>query len=116
MANTNKIPTQEVFARRLRDCRKRAGLSQMRLGVLAGIDERSASPRINQYERGKHFPDVGTITRLALALEVPPAYFFAEDEHLAAWILFWHDLADTEKQEWLARTGAQLNLQPQSHD
>lgn len=110
MANTNKIPTQEVFARRLRDCRKRAGLSQMRLGVLAGIDERSASPRINQYERGKHFPDFGTIARLAQALAVPAAYFFAEDEHLAAWILFWHDLADAEKQEWLTRTGAQPAL------
>lgn len=105
MVNTNKIPTQKVFARRLRDCRMRAGLSQMRLGVLAGIDERSASPRINQYERGKHFPDFGTITRLALVLEVPAAYLFAEDEQLAAWILFWHALADTERQEWMLRMG-----------
>lgn len=77
----------------------------MRLGVLAGIDERSASPRINQYERGKHFPDFGTIVRLAMVLKVPTAYFFAEDERLAAWILFWHALADTERQEWLIRTG-----------
>jgi transcriptional regulator with XRE-family HTH domain len=40
-----------------KEARLRAGISQEKLGVLAGIDEASASARMNQYERGKHTPD-----------------------------------------------------------
>lgn len=43
-----------TMARRLKEARQRAGLTQERLGVLAGIDEMSASARMNQYERGKY--------------------------------------------------------------
>ena len=43
-----------IIALRLKEARLRLGLSQEKLGVLAGIDEFSASARINQYERGKH--------------------------------------------------------------
>ena len=39
-----------IFAARLKEVRTTAGLSQERLGVLAGIDEASASARMNQYE------------------------------------------------------------------
>lgn len=59
----------------------------MELGVRAGIDEYSASARINQYERGKHTPDFLTVRNLAKALEIPSAYFFAEEDHLAELIL-----------------------------
>lgn len=59
------------------------GISQKQLGIAAGIDEFSASPRINQYEKGKHQPDYGTVTRLAAVLKVPPPYFYAEDDKLA---------------------------------
>lgn len=45
-----------ILARRLKEARLRSGLTQERLGVLAGIDEYSASARMNQYERGKHSP------------------------------------------------------------
>ena len=48
----------------------RAGLSQKQLGIKAGIDELSASPRIKQYERGKHTPDYSTVERLAKVLKV----------------------------------------------
>ena len=41
-----------VISRRLKQARVLAGLSQKQLGIKAGIDEFSASPRINQYERG----------------------------------------------------------------
>ena len=50
---------RSVVARRLKEARVRAGLSQKQLGIKAGIEEFSASPRINQYERGKHTPDYG---------------------------------------------------------
>jgi len=72
---------------RLRQSRERAGLSQKKLGILAGIDEFSASPRINQYERGKHVPDVYMVERLARILNVPSSYMYCENEIFAALIL-----------------------------
>lgn len=42
---------------RLKEARRRAGLTQEKLGILAGLDEASASTRINQYEKGKHSPN-----------------------------------------------------------
>jgi transcriptional regulator with XRE-family HTH domain len=56
-------------------------------GVAAHIDECSASARINQYERGKHWPDSGTAERLARVMNVPAAFFYATDDALAEWIL-----------------------------
>ena len=85
------METQDEFsnivAKRLREARKKMGISQERLGVLAGIDEFSASARINQYERGKHIPDLNTLERLAAVLETPAPYFYAADQGLAEYIL-----------------------------
>ena len=75
------IPTRLKFAR------KEQGLSQKQLGILAGIDEFSASPRINQYEKGKHVPDFATTKRLAAVLSFPVTYFYADDEETANLIL-----------------------------
>ncbi|MDR2187172.1 MAG: helix-turn-helix domain-containing protein [Azonexus sp.] len=82
-----------VFSARLKTARLRKGITQMQLGVLAQIDEYSASARINQYERGKHLPDFNTAERLAAVLEVPAAYFYARDDALAALLLAWSELA-----------------------
>ena len=71
------------FARRLKSARESLQISQMELGVRSGIDEFSASARINQYERGKHTPHFGTATALAKALGVPTAYLYCEDDLLA---------------------------------
>jgi transcriptional regulator with XRE-family HTH domain len=90
-----------VIAKRLKEARQRAGLSQKRLGVLAGIDEFSASPRMNQYERGKHVPNPSVVQRLAWALGVPPPYFYAEDDALAALILAIDRLSPTLKRKLL---------------
>lgn len=78
--------SMSVFTKRLREARTRAGLSQERLGVLADIDEMSASARMNQYERGKHEPDFSMVERIAKALAVPESYFYAKDDD-AAWLL-----------------------------
>lgn len=75
---------------RLRAARTRASLSQKQLGIKAGIDEFSASARINQYERDKHVPDYQTARRLAKALGVPVTYLYAEDDQLAELILGFH--------------------------
>jgi transcriptional regulator with XRE-family HTH domain len=86
-----------VIAKRLREARERKGISQERLGVLAGIDEFSASARINQYERGKHVPAFEISKRLAAALGVPPEYLYAEDDRTARLLLAFHRLSARAK-------------------
>jgi transcriptional regulator with XRE-family HTH domain len=85
-----------LFARRMKTARQLRGISQMELGVRAGIDECSASARINQYERGKHTPDFLTVRNLAKALEIPAAYFFAEEDHLAELIIMFGQMEASE--------------------
>jgi transcriptional regulator with XRE-family HTH domain len=88
-----------IFAKRLKDARKHAGVSQERLGVLAGIDEMSSSARMNQYERGKHEPDFSMVERIAKALNVPESYFYAKDDE-AAWILvMFHRMAASDRKK-----------------
>ncbi len=76
-----------VITKRLLEARLASGLSQKKLGIAAGIDEFSASPRINQYERGVHVPDYATVERLAAVLNVPTPYFYTRDDDLAKLIL-----------------------------
>ena len=71
----------------MREARLRAGFSQEKLGVLAGIDEMSSSARMNQYERGKHVPDFSLVERIARVLNVPECYFYCSDDDMAAIIV-----------------------------
>ncbi len=75
------------MAKRLKQARTSAGLSQKQLGIAAGIDEFSASARMNQYETGKHTPDYLTLKRIGKVLKYPVAFFYAEDDWLADGIL-----------------------------
>lgn len=90
-----------VFALRLRIARKAKNLSQERLGVLAGIDESSASARMNQYERGKHVPDFLMASKIAEILDLPTGYFYIEDDLLAEIIQVSHTLNNEQKLEVL---------------
>ena len=85
--------------RRLRVARIAKGISQKQLGVLAGIDEFSASPRINQYERDKHVPDYSTAQRLAKVLSIPVTYLYADDDELAEFILLFFTADETSKKQ-----------------
>ncbi|MDM5181831.1 helix-turn-helix transcriptional regulator [Massilia sp. DJPM01] len=88
-----------VFTKRLKQARLEAGLSQERLGVLADVDEMSASARMNQYERGKHEPDFSMVERIAKALNVPESYFYAKDDE-AAWLLVvFHRMTPPDRQK-----------------
>ena len=78
------------ISKRLREARSDAGLSQKALGIKAGIDQFSASPRMNQYETDKHVPDYGTVKRIAKVLKMPTAYFYCEDNELAEVIKKWY--------------------------
>jgi transcriptional regulator with XRE-family HTH domain len=90
-----------IVARHLKEARLRAGLSQKQLGINAGIDEFSASARVNQYERGKHMPDLLTVTRLAAVMRVPTPYFYCEDDELAGLILKFSALGKAQKRRLL---------------
>jgi transcriptional regulator with XRE-family HTH domain len=86
-----------IVAKRLKEARLRAGISQKQLGIKAGIDEFSASARINQYERGKHMPDLLTLTRLAAVMEVSVPYFYCQDVELADLILRFSTLGRSQR-------------------
>ncbi|WP_201566952.1 helix-turn-helix domain-containing protein [Psychrobacter immobilis] len=79
---------QTIFTKRFKEARKAKKLTQEQLGLAIGLDEFVASTRINRYERGIHQPDFQILTAIAQRLNVPPAYFFADDE-LATQILNW---------------------------
>lgn len=91
------------LAKRLKQARLRRGLSQTRLGVAAGIDVFSASSRLNQYERGKRFPDFCTAERLAQVLNCPVSFFFIREDDLAEMMLVIHDLPPPQRGQLLAK-------------
>lgn len=101
-----KLP---VFAMRLAQAREHAGLSQKQLGVLAGLDPSVASPRINQYERGKHEPQLKTAKQLAEVLGVPPAFLYTDDKMLAELLLRWNDLTLKAKKHLLKEVEAETS-------
>ncbi len=98
---TRRTAQHPVFALRLAQARERAGLSQKQLGVLAGLDPAVASPRINQYERGKHEPQLKTAKQLAEALGIPPAFLYTDDDLLAQLLLQWNGLSARQKKDLL---------------
>ncbi len=93
--------SSSLFARRLKEARLRRDISQMRLGVEAGVDEYSASARINQYERGKHMPDVLMARHLARVLKVSAAFFHAESEDEAQLLMGFYLLSHAQRQQVL---------------
>ncbi|HHF3112018.1 TPA: helix-turn-helix domain-containing protein [Vibrio diabolicus] len=82
---------------RLKAARKKAKITQKDLGVKIGMEESSASGRMNHYEKGRHVPDIGTLTRMAEELDVPLNYFFCQDEVTAELACLIDKLSDEEK-------------------
>ncbi|MDP5147558.1 helix-turn-helix transcriptional regulator [Shewanella sp. ULN5] len=82
---------------RLKQARKKLGISQKELGVRVGMDESSASGRMNHYEKGRHVPDIQTLRKMAGELKVPLNYFFCEDDHSAELAILIASLSDEEK-------------------
>ena len=72
-----------TLPKRLKAARLKNQFTQCQLGVRLGMDENTASARMNQYEKGKHSPDYQTMQRLAKVLDVPVAYFYCDDDLLA---------------------------------
>ncbi|MGX9419303.1 helix-turn-helix domain-containing protein [Vibrio sp. WJH972] len=89
--HNNPIPA------RLKQARKKMGISQKELGIRVGMDEGSASGRMNHYEKGRHLPDVDTLRKLANELGVPLNYFFCEDDQSAELAVLISNLSNDDK-------------------
>lgn len=74
--------------------------------MLAGMDPQVASPRINQYEKGKHEPQLETAKRLAKVLGIPPAFLYTEDDQLAKLLLLWSEMSPAERKKLLKQAEA----------
>lgn len=92
MSNSN------LFGRRLREARLQLGIPQDKLGVMIGLDESCSSARMSRYESGIHEPAFKTIEKIALALNLPTAYFFCEDDRLAKIISSYQASDEHQKQ------------------
>ncbi|HAI8369914.1 TPA: helix-turn-helix transcriptional regulator [Escherichia coli] len=90
---------------RLKEARRRAGLTQEKLGILAGLDEASASTRINQYEKGKHSPNFEKVSNLAKVLNVPVSFLYTPEDDLAQFILLFDSLSESDRKKILDQYG-----------
>jgi len=61
------------------------------------MDPSVASPRINQYEKGVHEPQLETAKRLAEVLGIPAALLYTEDDQLAKLLLLWSEMNSTQR-------------------
>lgn len=86
-----------VFGKRLKNARQRLGIPQDRLGWAIGLDVHTASARMSRYETGVHEPPYSLAQRLAEALGIQVAYFYADDDELAELILRWGMLEQVER-------------------
>jgi transcriptional regulator with XRE-family HTH domain len=91
-----------VLAKRLKEARLRAGLSQERLGIEAGLDPMSASTRMNRYELGKRIPDPLVVEQLAAILKVPVAYLHSVDDDEAELLLKFHRMSKKQRAKIIA--------------
>ncbi len=87
---------------RLKQARKKVGISQKELGVRIGMDESSASGRMNHYEKGRHVPDIQTLKKIANELKVPINYFFCDDDQSAELAILIDSLSDEDKKSLIA--------------
>ena len=101
--NVLQVSTNNPIPTRLKEIRKKANISQKELGVRIGIDESSASARMNQYEKGKHTPDISTLKKMADELGVPLSYFFCEDESSAKLVCLIAEMSDNEKRDLIKK-------------
>ncbi len=90
------------ISKRLKQARIRAGLSQRRLGLAAGIDVLSASPRVNQYEQARRTPDFRTAERLAKELGCPVSYFYIREDDVAEIVLLLDRMPAKRRRQLLA--------------
>ncbi len=80
MSGNNPLTPHAAFGRALRSRRLAMGLSQEQLGLESGVQRNF----ISLIETGQNQPTIGTIFKLAHALEIKPSKLVAEAEKLIA--------------------------------
>ena len=93
---------RDTFAKRLKQARLEAGLSQRELGRRIGLAEDVVSSRVTRYERGTSEPDFTTAHRLAQELNLPLSSLLAETDVLAELIRMIATLTVAEQKRMLA--------------
>ena len=64
--------TKKLIGARIKELRKKAGLTQEKLAERVGLDAR----HLSRLEVGRHFPSLDSLERIAGALNVPLVEFF----------------------------------------
>ncbi|MHC8398804.1 helix-turn-helix domain-containing protein [Pseudomonas sp. MDT1-17] len=90
-----------MLGKRIKQARVLAGLSQEGLGLQAGLDEMSASTRMNRYELGKRVPNPDFMERLGRVLNVPASYFYAVDDDEAELLVKFHRLSPAARRQFM---------------
>jgi len=98
------------FAKRLKQARLAAGISQKQLGIQAGIDQFAASTRINQYERGVHAPKYEIVAKMSKILKVPVPFFYTADNNMAEMIRLAYKLPASRRKQ-IAQNLKQLTIE-----
>ena len=56
---------------------------------------------MNQYETGKHVPDILSLKSIAKVLDLPISYFYAEDDVLAELLILYGSLSKPNQKKLL---------------
>jgi transcriptional regulator with XRE-family HTH domain len=96
------VANKSPISKRLKEARLEAELSQKKLGIAIGIDQFVASPRMNQYETGKHVPDFDVVEKLAKILKVPPSFFYTNEDELAELIKIYGRISKKEQRQLIS--------------
>lgn len=80
MLGNSQLTPHAAFGRALRNLRLTVGLSQEQLGLESGVQRNF----ISLIETGQNQPTIGTIFKLAHALNIKPSKLVAEAEKLVA--------------------------------
>jgi transcriptional regulator with XRE-family HTH domain len=93
------VVKKSPVSKRLKQARLDAKMSQKQLGIAIGIDQFVASPRMNQYETGKHTPDFTVVEKIAKVLKEPSSYFYTTEDDLAELIKIYGSLSKKDQQQ-----------------
>lgn len=66
---------------------------------MIGMDEGSSSARMSRYETGTHEPPFPLAEKLAGVLKVPAAYFYCDDDQLAALLVSYSALDPSAREQ-----------------
>ncbi|WP_323835398.1 helix-turn-helix domain-containing protein [Photorhabdus africana] len=81
-----------MINKRLKAACLRANITQEKLGIAAGIDEKSARARVSQYENGTHQPTFETMCAFSKVLNIPECYFYIVDDDFSNAVLAIHQI------------------------